>query len=182
MLLEFFCPVGDGEPGKLYRNPGKNIGSKISAIRTPGADLAGIDNFPVVLKGETLDHGGIQEGVEARVAGLLPFLVLKAYAIEQRDKEKDSYDVVWTLNAFEKGPQSAVEAMARSAVLGRPEISVAIGHLRKNFQSIGHRGPSQYARFERSDNSEEERLRLQRYAHGTVTEFLRYWDSLGLPG
>jgi hypothetical protein len=181
VLLEFFCPVGDGEPGKLYRNPGKNIGSKISAIRTPGADLAGIDNFPVTLIGDTLDHGGIQEGVEARVAGLLPFLVLKAYAIEQRDKEKDSYDVVWTLNAFEQGPKSAVDAMAKSAVIGRPEVSVAIGYLRKNFQSIEHRGPSQYAKFERSDNTDEERLRLRRYAFGTLSEFLTYWDSLKLP-
>jgi hypothetical protein len=181
VLLEFFCPVGDGEPGKLYRNPGKNIGSKISAIRTPGADLAGIDNFPVKLTGETLDHGGIQEGVEARVAGLLPFLVLKAYAIEQRDKEKDSYDVVWTLNAFEQGPKSAVDVMAKSPVIGRPEVSVAIGNLRKNFQSIEHRGPSQYAKFERSDNTDEERLRLRRYAFGTLSEFLTYWDSLKLP-
>jgi hypothetical protein len=68
VLLEFFCPVGDGEPGKLYRNPAKNIGSKISAIRTPGGDLAGIDNFPVNLRGDTLDHGGFQEGVEARLS------------------------------------------------------------------------------------------------------------------
>lgn len=180
VLLEFFCPVGDGESGKLYRNPGKNIGSKISAIRTPGANLAGIDNFPVTLKGETLDHGGIQEGVEARVANLLPFLVLKAYAIEQRDKAKDSYDVVWTLNAFEKGPRSAVDAMAKSPAIGHPEVSVAIGYLRKNFQSVDHCGPSQYAIFERSDGTEDERLRLRRYAHGTVGEFLAYWDSLGL--
>jgi len=181
VLLEFFCPVGDGEPGKLYRNPGKNIGSKISAIRTPGADLAGIDNFAVKLAGDTLDHGGIQEGVEARIAGLLPFLVLKAYAIEQRDKEKDSYDVVWTLNAFGQGPKSAVDAMAKSAVIDRPEVSVAIGYLRKNFQSVEHRGPSQYAKFERSDNTDEERLRLKRYALGTLSEFLTYWDSLKLP-
>jgi hypothetical protein len=181
VLLEFFCPVGDGEPGKLYRNPGKNVGSKISAMRTPGADLAGIDNFSVTLSGDTLDHGGIQEGVEARVAGLLPFLVLKAYAIEQRDKEKDSYDVVWTINAFEEGPRSAVNAIAKSPVIDRSEIPIAIGYLRKNFQSIEHRGPSQYAKFERSDNTDEERVRLRRYAQGTLAEFLAYWDSLKLP-
>jgi hypothetical protein len=181
VLLEFFCPVGDGEPGKLYRNPGKNIGSKISAVRTPGADLAAIDNFAVILRGDTLDHGGIQEGVEARVAGILPFLVLKAYAIEQRDKKKDSYDVVWTLNAFEKGPRSAVDAMAKSPVIDRPAIPVAIGYLRKNFQSIEHRGPSQYAKIERSEGTDEERLRLRRDAYGTLNEFLTYWDSLKLP-
>jgi hypothetical protein len=106
---------------------------------------------------------------------------LKAFAIEQRDKEKDSYDIVWTLNAFEKGPRSAVETMANSPVIDRPEIPVAISHLRKNFQSIEHRGPSQYAKFERSDNTDDERLRLRGYAHGTLSEFLAHWDSLKLP-
>jgi hypothetical protein len=181
VFLEFFCPVAQGEPGKLYRKPGKNIGSKISAIRTPGANLAAIDNFAVVLRGETLDQGGIQEGVEARVAGLLPFIVLKAYAIEQRDKAKDSYDVIWTLNAFEKGPSSAVDAIATSPAIDQPEIPAAIAYLRKNFQSTEHRGPSQYANFERSDGSEDERLRLKRYAFGTMIQFLERWNSLGLP-
>jgi hypothetical protein len=100
--------------------------------------LAGIDNFPVNFTGDTLDHGGIQEGVEARVAGLLPFLVLKAYAIEQRDKEKVSYEI-WTLNAFEQGPKSAVDAMANSAAIGRPEVSVAVGYLRQKLSE--HRTP-----------------------------------------
>jgi len=45
-----------------------------------------------------LDHGGIQEAVSVQVANLLPFLVLKAFAIDERDKMKDSYDVVWTLS------------------------------------------------------------------------------------
>jgi hypothetical protein len=181
VLLEFFCPVGDGEPGRLYRNPGANVGSKISAIRTTGAELAGIDHFTVTLRGDTLDDGGIQEGVNARVANLLPFMVLKAFAVEQRDKAKDSYDLVWTFNAFPGGPRSAVEAMAKSPVLTHPEIPIAIGYLRKNFQTIEHRGPAQYARFERSSGTEEERTVLRRLAHGTVAEFLAHWEGFALP-
>ncbi len=72
-----------------------------------------MDNFTVRLDGDTLDEGGIREGVEVKVASLLPFLVLKAFAIEERDKAKDSYDVVWILNAFKEGPQPAV-TIARS--------------------------------------------------------------------
>ncbi|MGD0941519.1 MAG: hypothetical protein ABR905_17615 [Terracidiphilus sp.] len=181
VLLEFFCPVGDGQPGRLYRNPGHNIGSKISAIRTQGAELAGIDHFSVTLKGETLDDGGIQEGVTARVANLLPFVVLKAFAIEQRDKDKDSYDLVWTLNAFSGGPLSAVEAMAVSPVLNHPEIPIAVGYLRKNFQTVEHRGPAQYARFERSNGTEDERTSLRRFAQGTIAQFLAHWEALALP-
>jgi hypothetical protein len=43
---------------------------------------------PDPLAGELPDHGGIQEGVAVRVANLLPFLVLKAFAIDERDKAK----------------------------------------------------------------------------------------------
>jgi hypothetical protein len=134
VFLEFFCPVGDGPAGRALRNPGKQIGSKISAMRMPGAELAALDHFVVVLSGETLDHGGIQEGVEARVANLLPFLVLKSFALEERDKDKDSYDIVWILNAFAGGPEAAVAAMANSPVLRRDEVKTAIGY-RRHFLS-----------------------------------------------
>lgn len=144
-----------------------------------GAELAALDHFVVVLKGDTLDHGGIQEGVEARVANLLPFLVLKSFAIEERDKDKDSYDIVWILNAFAGGSEAAVAAMAKSPVIGRDEVKEAIQYLYKNFQSIDHRGPAQYARFEAIEGTDEERIALRRYAHGTLQEFFRHWNTLG---
>jgi hypothetical protein len=37
--IEFSCPVGEEKPWQLARNPGKNVGSKISANRTSGAEL-----------------------------------------------------------------------------------------------------------------------------------------------
>ena len=37
VLLEFFCPVGDGAPGKLLRNPGKGVGGGKSVPSEPGA-------------------------------------------------------------------------------------------------------------------------------------------------
>jgi peptidoglycan hydrolase-like protein with peptidoglycan-binding domain len=182
VFLEFFCPVGDGTPGRLLRNPGQNIGSRISAIRTRGAELAYDDYFEVELKGELLDHGGIQESVKVKVAGLLPFVVLKAFALNERDKPKDSYDIVWTFNAFRDGPRSAVEEMAKSPVLNRPEVAEAIGYLRNHFQSTEHRGPSQFAIFQllNADDSDG-RERFRRDAHGTVAAFLRHWDLLNLP-
>ena len=119
VLLEFFCPVGTGQAGQLLRNPGENIGSKISAVRTRGAELAALDHFEVTLHGELLDHGGIQEAVIARVGNLLPFVVLKAFAIDERNKSKDSYDIVWTPNAYKQGPRSCVERIAetRSSII-----------------------------------------------------------------
>jgi hypothetical protein len=182
VALEFFCPVGDGKPGQLARNPGKNVGSKISAIRTRGAELAGSDHFEVELSGELLDHAGIQQSVKVKVTGLLPFLVLKAFALDERDKAKDSYDIVWTLDAFGEGPRSAAAEVAKSPVIGHPDVVAAMAHLRNHFQSTTHRGPSQYAIFQLLDpNDSESRERLRMHAHGTVSEFFKRWDELGLP-
>ena len=180
--LEFFCPVGNGQPGQLLRNPGPNVGSRISAVRTRGAELAAMDNVVVSLGGELLDHGGIQEAVSAQVANLLPFLVLKAFAIDERDKEKDSYDVVWTLSAYKDGPRSVVQEIAKSPVLGHPDVGAAMERLRTHFQTPDHRGPSQYANFELTGDDEDERARLRRYAHGALADFFRHWKELSLPG
>jgi hypothetical protein len=183
VFLEFFCPVGDGKPGEIYRNPEtsttENIGSKISAIRTHGAELVAMDFLTVTLKGELLDHGGIQEGVAARVANLLPFLVLKALALEGRDKDKDGYDIVWTLASFPGGVESVLERIGQSPALSQPAVQEAIASLRKNFISESHRGPAQYARFLQSSNDEDQRLRLRRYAFGTVRNFLERWEAHG---
>jgi hypothetical protein len=70
--------------------------------------------------------------------------------------------------------------MAKSPVIGREEVKEAIQYLHKNFQSIDHRGPAQYARFETTEGTEEERTALRRYAHGTLQEFLRHWKTLGI--
>lgn len=178
--LEFFCPAGDGQPGKLLRNPG-GAGSQISAIRTRGAELAGRDYVMVPLRGDLLDHAGFQERVDLRVANLLPFIVLKAFAINDRDKAKDSYDLVWTLTAYGEGPRSVAEAAVNSPVISHPEIPQAIAYVRDHFQTPKHRGPSQYAVFELTNDNEDERERLRRYAQGAIQEFLARWRELDLP-
>jgi hypothetical protein len=106
---------------------------------------------------------------------------LKAFAIEERNKSKDSYDLVWTLNAYKEGPRSCVEAIARSPVIRHPGVPVAISHLKTNFQTPEHRGPSQYAIFEMSTNDDDERARLRRFAHGTLVEFFKHWQEMKLP-
>jgi hypothetical protein len=88
--------------------------------------------------------------------------------------------VIWTLNAYKSGPQSVVEEISKSPILGHGDVAVAVGYLRKNFASIDHSGPAQYSRFEQS-GSEEERTVLRRYAHGTMAEFLKHWDEQKLP-
>jgi hypothetical protein len=177
VALEFFCPVGDGAPGRLKRNPGSGVGSRVSAIRTRGAELAAADYITVPLAGDTLDEGGIRENVHLRVANILPLLVLKSFALDERDKDKDAYDIVWTLNAYHDGPSSVAEAVRKSPVVTETTVGEAIELLRSNFRTHEHAGPAKYARFEiAASEDRDERDRLRRYAHGTVAAFLREWD------
>lgn len=178
VALELFCPVGDGQPGRLRRNPGAGVGSQISAIRMRGAELAAADHVVVRLSGDTLDEGGIRENVEIRVANVLPLLVLKSIALQERDKDKDAYDIVWTLNAYRDGPVAVAAVARRSPIAGDATVAEAITLLRSNFRTYEHAGPSMYARFEITDlRDSDERDRLRRYAYGTVAAFLRSWDA-----
>jgi hypothetical protein len=177
VALEFFCPVGDGVSGRLKRNPGSGVGSRVSAIRTRGAELAAADYIIVPLAGETLDEGGIRENVQVKVANILPLLVLKSFALDERDKDKDAYDIVWTLNAYRDGPAGVAEAVRRSPVVNETTAGEAMDLLRSNFRTHEHAGPARYARFEIAGSEDgDERDRLRRYAHGTVAAFLRAWD------
>lgn len=182
VVLEFFCPVEpEGGPGRLKRNPGGQAGSRVSAIQLRGAEMAGADCTVQILSGDVLDHGGHRD-VEVHVVNILPFLILKAFALETRDKEKDAYDIVWTLNAFgEQGPLSAAEASIGSPVADRDEVREAIEILDQRFADPTEQGPSNYARFflGGDDGVAEERERLRRFAMGTVKAFVSHWRELG---
>jgi hypothetical protein len=180
VVLEFFCPLEEGgEPGRLRRNPGGQAGSKISALQMKGAELAAEDCELIPLEGEILDFGGRRE-VEVKVVRILPFLALKAFAILDRNKEKDAYDVVWTLNAFPPGgPKSAAESARESALRDHPEILEGIEALRHGFLELDSAGPSNYARFFLGARDEpEERDQLRRFAKSVVGEFLVSWDRM----
>ncbi len=181
VVLEFFCPVEPGgEPGQLKRNPGGEAGSSVSAIQLRGAEMAAADCTTRVLSGDVLDHGGHRD-VEIQVVNILPFLVLKAFALASRDKEKDAYDIVWTLQGFgDAGPGSAAESAARSSIADREEVAEALSILEERFAELDRQGPSNYARFFLGgrDDAEEDRTRLRRDARGTVQAFLSRWKEI----
>lgn len=181
VVLEFFCPVEPaGRPGRLKRNPGGEAGSSLSAIQLRGAGIGGRDCRTRTLSGEVLDHGGHRD-VNIQVVNILPFLMLKAFALESRDKEKDAYDIVWTLNAFgEEGPKSAAEAATESPIADHEEVAAAIQILSNRFAGPEAQGPSNYARFFLGgrENAEDERTRLRRDAQGTVQVFMARWTAI----
>lgn len=180
VILEFFCPVEEGgTPGRLLRNPGGSVGSRISAIQLKGAEIADLDCSKHTLEGDVLDQGG-RRSVDIRVVNILPFLILKAFALESRDKPKDAYDIVWTLSAYgSDGSKDAAKDCAQSPIRGSDAADEATELLRQHFATIEHAGPSNYAKFFLGvTENAETRDQYRRFAAGIVGEFLQAWDLL----
>jgi hypothetical protein len=178
VVMEFFCPVApDGEPGRIRRNPGGEAGSTVSAIQLKGADLAGRDCRLRPIECEVLDHGG-RRSVEVQVVNLLPFIMLKAFALESRDKEKDAYDLVWTLSAYGRGPAHVAEVAAESPIAREGLVHEAMAILADRFSDLDRQGPSNYARFFLGARDEPDaRDRHRRFALATAQRFLRRWEE-----
>ena len=116
-----------------------------------------------------------------RVANLLPLLALKGFAIRGREKDKDPYDVVWLLNAWDGGPEAAGTCARRSPVAEHPHAIEGLEIVRSTFAEVTDEGSMRYARFHvgrASEDSETEdrRMRLARDAQGTVRAFFDGWD------
>lgn len=181
VLLEFLGPVGEGDtPGEQTREPIGGSGN-LYALAVRGIELVPQDCIQVPLEGETLEHGGRRK-VTAQVANLLPFLMLKAFALEERVKEKDSYDVVWSLLAHKEDPIGAARRAAKSPIAEHPTVADAIDLLREHYAAVDNIGPARFAEFELSRlgeaGNDDRRQLLRRQAHGTVTRFLGEWENL----
>lgn len=179
VYLEFLCPPAEGgTPGHPLEELHPLAGKAVAALQMPGADLVFQDAKLCVLEGDTLDAGG-ETRVELLVANMLPFLVLKAFAIKGREKDKDAYDTVWVLNASgESGPVDAAALALRSPIAGHPNVAAALAELAWSFETTARRGPMRYARFFVGPTGQDElRARLALDARATVRRFLDAYDA-----
>jgi len=111
------------------------------------------------------------------VAGLTSWLCLKSEAIVGRNKAKDSYDVVWLLNAL--GPEQAAETVVGSPLLAGThalEVQAVLGRLvGDQFLDTTSVGPQSYATFIGATAGPPQ----HRQAQATVAEFGRALAALG---
>jgi len=172
--VELLCPTrgAGGRPeAPAEDTPAEsNIGPRgdISALAVGFGHLVPRDTIRVRRR---VPSSGGDLTFEFPVAGLTSWLCLKADALMRRDKPKDAYDVVWTLDAL--GPDVAADRVATSALLGGPLVPEVLDQLRllieDQFADVGSVGPRQYATFLDADPGDGER----RHALGTVAAFGR---------
>jgi hypothetical protein len=165
--------------GRLAVDQPIQHGDTVGVLRIRGAHLAYGDAVQKTLDVELLDNGGMAS-VDVWVANLLPFVALKAFAVRQREKDKDAADLVWLLNNWSGGPAGAATEALQSAVRTDSDVTDALGLLRTDFESTDRNGCCSYARFQlgkETDPRSERWIRRCRDAHGTIGAFLNAWDA-----
>ena len=112
---------------------------------------------------------GAVNKVRLRVASLSDFIIMKAHALEGRDKPKDVYDLCYCLDAY-PGGLAALSQEWRSR-LGDALTDAAVRILREKFASVDHYGPREFADFQDPTDAEERAMHARR-AYELVQELL----------
>lgn len=169
--VEFLCETDQVEPGRIYRPRSEHTGPSLGAFNVRGAHLVRDDFIECEIEGERLDRGG-NSRVSVRVANVLPYVVLKAFAFQDRHENKDAYDPLFTLLNHQDGPRGAGLAARRSPIAKHPDIVAALSLLEERFSDVAQDGPNSYAAFLAMPGADDEFARLRREAVATIREFL----------
>ncbi len=147
-----------GGTGKTHRT--QRVQQDLRVRKARGADLAFNDPIEITVKGE-LPEGG-EDSVTLSVASIVPFLIMKGMALEDRLKEKDSWDIYYCVLNYPDGLDRLVEEFRtyiRSAL-----VREGLEKIAKHFASIENVGPTHVANFQEvTDGEERERLRRDAY-------------------
>ncbi len=127
-----------GEYGGTGRGHRTQQANDMQPRKARGCDLAfEIPPAEISVKGK-LPDGALDE-VRVKVASVVPFLVMKGMALEDRRKPKDAYDIYFVLRHYPGGVDAVVAAF-------KPHMNLALVRegLKKiaaKFPSIDHIGP-----------------------------------------
>ena len=128
----------------------------INARKVRGCDLAFDHNITLLVKSIMPD--GSENEVNIKVASIVPFLVMKGMALWQRMKEKDSYDIYFTILHYPGGINDLVETIKPFS--NNKLVVEGLGKILTKFNSINSVGPTWLINFLGvEDESERERVK-----------------------
>lgn len=130
----------------------------IRARKARGCDLAFDSSITVNLEGELPDGG--KDMVSFKVAGIVPFLVMKGMAMQDRMKEKDAYDIYYCVEHFPGGTEKL--AAEFSSFLKNKLVLEGLGKIRGKFKSMKHVGPVWVADFLEITEEEDREIIIRR--------------------
>ena len=125
------------------------------ARKTRGCDLAFDNPVVVTIAGEL--PGGARDTVKVRVASIVPFLVMKGMALDDRLKEKDAWDIYYCIQNYPGGLDHLIGEFRSYIEHGL--VREGLEKIAKHFASEKHVGPRFVADFEEITDPEERELR-----------------------
>lgn len=158
--------VGGLAPPFLVPEPASGI--------TPHVGTSDID-LAVGELDEQIDELGDRGPISLRVVGPTTLMALKAQALDDVDKPKHAYDIVWLCDAWppEEGEANGATALAAvvqaSGLRDESFIRESLDVLRGLFETTDSPGPIGYAQTIGGTDDDYEGARL--YAHGLLAEF-----------
>jgi len=130
----------------------------IQARKARGCDLAFESCVSVPIEGK-LPCGG-SDRASLRIAGIVPFLVMKGMAIHDRLKEKDAYDIFYCLEQFPGGPADLAREF--KPFLENRLVREGLAKISDKFASVDHFGPRAVADFLEISDKEERAIIARR--------------------
>ena len=134
-----------------------------------GCDLAfQIEPTTVSVKGKLPD--GATDEVQVQVASVVPFLIMKGMALEDRRKAKDAYDIYFVLHNYPGGVEAVVKAFKPHLKLAL--VKEGLKKIAGKFATLDHVGPKDVSEFDETLDAEEHTIR-QRDAFEKVNFLLQ---------
>ena len=156
--------------GRAHRH--EEIGGTL-ARRLEGAELLRVCYENKKLRGVLPD--GRRNSVVVRVARPAAFVVLKALALDGREKAKDSYDIDYVLAHVAGGP--AVVGREIAGLGDVDPVRAAIDALERKFNDPDALGPASVALYRELDEASDEASRARALAFARVQRLLTAYQS-----
>jgi hypothetical protein len=169
--VEFLAP----KEVKTQKNKPKLLDG-FRVLKADGCAAAFHSPLSQKLKGKMVN--GASNTISLQVASVPDFLVMKAFALNGRDKPKDAYDICYCLDHYAGGITELAEAWRAQG--DDTDVSTAIGFLEEKFDSENSYGPMQVVEFH-NDYDTETREEQARLAYELVQQFLAEIKMKGQP-
>ncbi len=153
-------------PHARATNRGKAL-PDFRAIEADGARFALGHKQALTFQGHITD--GRQNTITLQIASLPAFIVMKAYALDGRDKTKDAYDLYFCLKNAPEGPKGLARALRSDSA--NPEVRRALEILASKFGSPDAYGPGSVVLFLNPEDPDERRF-LARDVYALMKLFL----------
>lgn len=139
----------------------------LKARKARGCDLAFSDYEVRTIHGK-YPNGGFDSKV-IKIASIVPFLVMKAQALNTRLKNKDAYDIYYCIKYYPDGVQVLSAEFKKCA--GNKLVNEAIKIIKAKFSSMDSAGPAQVANFEGVTEGEDRDL-IMREVYEYIQRFI----------